>query len=82
MKRVGKKPFRLLDQEAIRAACCKLVADKPPAKLKQLLAKKKPKTYISLAKVTINCGYSVRTNSNMMGLVKNYNFRIPPGRLG
>merc|ERR1719431_1774517 len=58
MKRVGKKPFRLLDQEAIRAACCKLVADKPPAKLKQLLAKKKPKTYISLAKVTINCGYS------------------------
>jgi len=58
MKRIGKKPFRLLDQEAIRAACCKLVADKPPAKLKQLLAKKKPKTYISLAKVTINCGYT------------------------
>ena len=45
MKRVGKKPFRLLDQEAIRTACCKLVADKPPAKLKQLLAKKKPKTF-------------------------------------
>jgi len=58
MKRIGKKPFRLLDQEAIRNACCKLVADKPPAKLKQLLAKKKPKTYISLAKVTINCGYT------------------------
>jgi len=62
MKRVGKKPFRLLDQEAIRAACCKLVADKPPAKLKQLLAKKKPKTYISLAKVTINCGYNDPTH--------------------
>ena len=59
MRRVGRKPFRLLDQEAIRTACCKLVADKPPAKLKQLLAKKKPKTYISLAKVTANCGYNV-----------------------
>ena len=82
MKRVGKKPFRLLDQEAIRAACCKLVADKPPAKLKQLLAKKKPKTYISLAKVTINCGYSVSMNRNKIDLVKYFHCRIPLDLLG
>ena len=82
MKRVGKKPFRLLDQEAIRAACCKLVADKPPAKLKQLLAKKKPKTYISLAKVTINCGYSVSMNSNKINLMKFFNCRIHLDLLG
>ena len=74
MKRVGKKPFKLLDQEAIRAACCKHVAEKPPAKLKQLMAKKKPKTYISLAKVTINCGYNVSKHNKLLNYVLNIQF--------
>ena len=82
MKRIGKKPFRLLDQEAIRNACCKLVADKPPAKLKQLLSKKKPKTYISLAKVTINCGYTVSIKVEKFKCIQILTFRTCQGHLG
>lgn len=57
LKRVGRKPFILVDQDQVRAETIKLVSALQPARLRVLLARKKAKTFISLAMVTINCGY-------------------------
>lgn len=57
MRRLGRKPFILVEQEAVRAEVAGLVQALRPAQLQHLLARKKPKSYISLAQATVNCGY-------------------------
>merc|ERR1719278_1168390 len=58
MRRLGRKPFILIDQDAVRNETAKLVQNFQPARLRVMLARKPAKTYISLAQATINCGYS------------------------
>jgi len=58
MRRLGRKPFILVDQEQVRGETAKLVQSVPPAKLRLMLTKKKAKTYLTLGLVTINCGYN------------------------
>jgi len=57
MRRLGRKPFILIDQDAVRNETAKLVQNFQPARLRVMLARKPAKTYISLAQATINCGY-------------------------
>jgi len=57
VRRLGRKPFRLVDQDKVREDCCRLVADIPPNKLKQLLIRRKYKPKLTMATVTLNCGY-------------------------
>jgi len=58
MRRLGRKPFVLVDQDAVRTETAKLVQSFQPARLRVMLSRKAPKQYISLARVTINCGYN------------------------
>jgi len=57
MRRLGRKPFILIDQEAVRNETAQLVQNFQPARLRVMLARKPAKTYISLAQATANCGY-------------------------
>lgn len=57
LKRVGRKPFILVDQGLVRTETVRLVSALQPSTLRVLLARKKAKKFISLAQVTANCGY-------------------------
>jgi len=57
MRRLGRKPFVLVNQDAVKQETAKLVQFFQPARLRMMLSRKPAKTYISLATVTANCGY-------------------------
>lgn len=40
VKKVGRKPFRLVDQDLVRQDCCRLVAEHPPAQIQKLLSRR------------------------------------------
>jgi len=54
VKKVGRKPFRLVDQDAVRQDCCRLVAEQPPAQIQKLLSRrtntKKRRTLLQVSK--------------------------------
>jgi len=59
MRRLGRKPFILIDQDGVRAETARLVAAVPPEGLRRLLARKAAKVYPGgLARATRACGYS------------------------
>ena len=60
IRRLGKKPFRLVDQDLLRPVCLAVLQDSAPAQLKRFIKRKPAKRYLSLARVTENCGYKVR----------------------
>jgi len=56
IKRIARKPFKPLDQEAVRKSCLKLIENKTPAQLKQILARRKLKNIWTLRDVVKKCG--------------------------
>ena len=59
IRRIARKPFRPLDQEMVRKSCLKLIENKTPAKLKQILARRKHKSIWTLKDVVKKCGREV-----------------------
>ena len=59
IRRIARKPFRALDQDLVRKSCLKLIENKSPAKLKQILAKRKHKSIWTLKDVVKKCGREV-----------------------
>merc|ERR1712013_644811 len=75
MRRLGRKPFILIDQEAVRNETAQLVQNFQPARLRVMLARKPAKTYISLAQATANCGY--KDNSRPDWLIPMAKDKVP-----
>jgi len=57
VKKVGRRPFRIVDQDAVRQECCRLVADNQPAKIQKLLSRhQRTKRRRTLLQVSARCG--------------------------
>ena len=65
IRRVARKPWRVLDPDIVKAACQTLLGDKEPERIKQLLARRKHSLLSTCWDVLRKCGNTVRRYLNI-----------------